>query len=68
MQTFSKKIVERLHKHYGLNRDEAQALVDEEWDYIEEEFVNETSSVENIAKNLISFYMVAWLVELDIRL
>jgi hypothetical protein len=59
MQTFSKKIVDRLHKYYGLNRDEAQTLVDEEWDYIEEEFVNETSSVENIVKNIISLYMVA---------
>ncbi|MDD5372451.1 MAG: hypothetical protein PHO62_03370 [Sulfurimonas sp.] len=59
MLVFSTKIINRLSKYYNINKDDARAIVEDEWDYIEQEFVSQDSSVEDIAKELISIYMVA---------
>ncbi len=59
MLAFSTKIINYICKHYNINRDDAAAIVEEEWDYIEQEFVAQESSAEDIAKELISLYMVA---------
>lgn len=59
MLVFSTKIINHLSKYYNINRDDARAIVEDEWYYIEQEFVSQDSSVEDIAKELISIYMVA---------
>ncbi len=59
MLTFTAEIINCIHKYYNINKEDAQEIVNDEWDYIEEEFVKEQSSAKEIAKNLISLYMVA---------
>ena len=59
MSNFSITLANYLIKRYGINISEVNAIIEDEWDYIEEHYLSENSSVEDIAKNLISIYMVA---------
>ena len=59
MQAFTISIINYLAKYYYINRDEAKEMVNDEWDYIEQEYINASLSPKDIAKYLISIYMVA---------
>lgn len=59
MLAFSTKIIDRLIKYYGINQEDARVVVSDEWDYIEQEFIKNTTTPDEIAKELISLYMVA---------
>lgn len=59
MLDFSNAIIDRLVKYYAINKDDAKLLVSDEWDYIEQEFIKNEITPQEIAKELISLYMVA---------
>ncbi len=59
MLDFSLELIKCLTKHYNIKTDDAAVIVEDEWEYIEQEYLNEASSVESIAKELINIYMVA---------
>ncbi len=59
MLAFSTKIISRLTKYYGINEEDARMIVSDEWDYIEQEFIKHETDPQEIAKELISLYMVA---------
>ncbi len=59
MQIFSITLTNHLTKRYNLSVADAMMIIDEEWDYIEEDYIVNQNSVENIARNLIDIYMVA---------
>ncbi len=59
MLVFSTKVIDYICKYYNINRDDARAIVEDEWSNIEEAFVTQEHSAEDIAKELISLYMVA---------
>jgi hypothetical protein len=58
MQNFSTKLTTHLFKKYNVKAIDAQLIIEDEWDYIEEEYYN-SSTVESVAKDLIEMYMVA---------
>lgn len=59
MLHFTTKIVEYIVKYYNINRIEAEMMIEDEFDYIEEEFNRGNEDVRAIVKELISIYMVA---------
>jgi len=59
MPTFTISIINYLAKYYYINQDEAAEMVNDEWDYIEQKYVNAKETPKDIAKYLISIYMVA---------
>lgn len=59
MLAFTTAIINRLVKYYNINPDEAREMVHDEWDYLEEEYVNGNYSAIEMAKYLVSIYMVA---------
>ena len=59
MQVFSITLTNYLTKRYNVNLSDAMMIIDEEWDYIEEDYNVNNNTVESIAKNLIDIYMVA---------
>lgn len=58
MQTYTDKIVRKIVSYYNINIQDATAMVEEEWEYIEEGYFKEIAP-HDIAKNLISIYMAA---------
>ncbi len=59
MLHFTTKIEEYIVKYYNINRIEANMMIEDEYDYIEEEFNRGNEDVKTIVKELISIYMVA---------
>ena len=59
MPTFSISLTAYLIKRYNINISEATTIIDDEWDYIEAEYICGQNTIEEIAKNLIEIYMVA---------
>ncbi len=59
MLAFTAEIINCIYKYYNINKEEAKEIVNDEWDYIEEEFVKGEMSTKELAKNLIFLYMVA---------
>lgn len=59
MLHFTTKIAEYIVKYYNINRREADMMIEDEYDYIEEEFNRGNEDVKTIVKELISIYMVA---------
>lgn len=59
MLHFTTKIADYIVKYYNINRIEAQMMIEDEFDYIEEEFNRGNDDVKMIVKELISIYMVA---------
>ncbi|TKI68386.1 hypothetical protein FCU45_10260 [Sulfurimonas crateris] len=59
MPAFTISIINYLAKYYYINSDEAKEMVNDEWDYIEQEYINGSNTPKDIAKYLISLYMVA---------
>ena len=58
MHDFSISLTNYLIKQYGINISDIQNIIEDEWDYIEQEYVN-GDCVEVIAKELVDIYMVA---------
>ena len=58
LRTFNVTLTNYLIKKYNVKISDAMMIIEDEWDYIEEEFFLE-SSVENIARDLVDIYMVA---------
>lgn len=59
METFFIQIVARLTKQYNLTKNEAQEMLNDEWEYVEQTYSEGVITVEDIAKELVSIYMVA---------
>lgn len=59
METFFIQIIERLTKQYNLTKNEAQEMLNDEWEYVEQTYSEDVISAEDMAKELISIYMVA---------
>lgn len=59
MLSFSINLTNYLVKRYNLNSSDAVTIIDDEWDYIEKEYLSGENTIEEIAKNLIDIYMVA---------
>lgn len=59
METFFIHIAARLTKYYSLSKNEAQEMLNDEWEYVEQAYSDGVLSVEDMAKELISIYMVA---------
>lgn len=59
METFFIHIAARLTKNYSLSKNEAQEMLNDEWEYVEQAYSDGVLSVEDITKELISIYMVA---------
>lgn len=59
MTSFSITLANYLIKRYDINITDATTIIEDEWDYIEQEYANENSNLQEIAENLISIYMVA---------
>ncbi|MDQ1337748.1 MAG: hypothetical protein QG617_715 [Campylobacterota bacterium] len=59
METFFIQIVARLTKQYSLTKYEAQEMLNDEWEYVEQTYSEGVISAEDMAKELISIYMVA---------
>lgn len=59
METFFIHIAARLTKYYSLSKNEAQEMLNDEWEYVEQAYSEGVLSVEDITKELISIYMVA---------
>ncbi|MFA5233009.1 MAG: hypothetical protein WC390_01320 [Sulfurimonas sp.] len=59
METFFIQIVAKLTKQYSLTKNEAQEMVNDEWEYVEQTYSEGVISAEDVAKELVSIYMVA---------
>lgn len=59
METFFIHIAARLTKYYSLSKNEAQEMLNDEWEYVEQAYSDGVLSVEDMTKELISIYMVA---------
>jgi hypothetical protein len=59
METFFIQIVARLTKQYNLTKNEAQEMLNDEWEYVEQTYSEGVVTAEDMAKELISIYMVA---------
>jgi hypothetical protein len=59
METFFIQIVARLTKQYNLTKNEAQEMLNDEWKYVEQTYSEGVVSAEEMARELISIYMVA---------
>ena len=53
MLAFTTAIINRLVKYYNINPDEAREMVHDEWNYLEEEYVNGDYSAIEMAKYLV---------------
>ncbi|MBU0631589.1 hypothetical protein KKA17_03000 [bacterium] len=59
MELKIQKLEQRLVKYHFIVQDNAQIIIHEEYDFIEDCFTNLHLSVEDVAKALIDIYMVA---------
>ena len=59
MLTFSVTLTNYLSKKYNIKISDAMMIIEDEWDYIEEEHLILSNNIEDIAKNLVNIYMVA---------
>ena len=59
MLHFTTKIAEYIVKYYNINKAEAEMMIEDEFDYIEEAFNRGEEDVKAIVKELICIYMVA---------
>lgn len=58
MNIFIDELNRHLVKYYNIKTVEVESILDDEWEYVEDEYYNSTP-VDEVAKNLITFYMVA---------
>lgn len=59
MVEFSVKLVDYMVKYYNINRIEAQMMVEDEYDYIQDSFYRGEDDVKATVKDLLCIYMVA---------
>lgn len=58
MPLFTHQLAAYLVKTYGMNLSEAHSIIDEEWEFVEEQMV-EGEAVCSVAEALVDIYMVA---------
>lgn len=58
MLLFVEQVAKYLIKYYNITGEEAEVIVSDEWEYIEE-FFNENLAPKDVAKKLVNIYMVA---------
>ena len=58
MNIFIGELKKHLVKYYNIRANEVESIVEDEWEYLDDEYLNSTP-VDEVAKNLIAFYMVA---------
>lgn len=58
MNSFVEEITMHLIKYHNIRLSVAEAIVEDEWEYIEEEYITATPA-QQVAKNLVHFCMVA---------
>ncbi len=58
MPLFTHKLAAYLVKEYGMNLSNAHIIIDEEWDFIEEQMVL-GEEMQGVADALVDIYMVA---------
>ena len=58
MDIFIDNITKYLVKYYNIRMSIAEAIVEDEWEYIEEEYFN-TAELKEVARNLVNVCMVA---------
>lgn len=59
MPELSIQLTNYLIKRYDLNISDITNIIEDEWDFIEQEHVERNHSIELIAKELVEIYMVA---------
>lgn len=59
MPNLSIMLANYMMKRYSINMNEVTLIIEDEWDYIEDKYLNSNYTIEEIAKDLISIYMVA---------
>lgn len=59
MTSFSMELVHYLMKHYDLHITNASIMVEDEWDFVEQNALLDEGTVEHVAKELMNIYMVA---------
>lgn len=58
MNSFVEEITLHLIKFYNIRVNIAEAIVEDEWEYIEDEYITATPA-QQVAKNLVNLCMVA---------
>lgn len=58
MLFFVDQVAKYLIKYYNITQEEAEVIVNDEWEYIEE-FFNDSLTPKDVAKKLVNIYMVA---------
>lgn len=58
MDIFIENITKHLVKYYNIRLSIAEAIVEDEWEYIEEEYFNATE-LKEVTRNLVNVCMVA---------
>ena len=59
MQNFSITLASYIVKKYNISLSEVESMIDDEWDFIEQEYFIYNASVKYISKELLEIYMVA---------
>jgi len=53
------QLIHYLVKQFSMTQDNAMIIVNDEWEYIEEQMLGDTMSIAQLAKELVDIYMVA---------
>jgi hypothetical protein len=59
MPTFTSDLEKYIMHRYAINSANITIMIEDEWDYIEEQMMDPDGSIEHIAKELIAMYMAA---------
>jgi hypothetical protein len=59
MPTFTSDLEKYIFNRYAINSANITIMIEDEWDYIEEQMMDPEGSIEHIAKELIAMYMAA---------
>ncbi|MEA1920583.1 MAG: hypothetical protein U9N52_12130 [Campylobacterota bacterium] len=59
MPTFTSDLEKYIIRRYAINSYNISIMIEDEWDYIEEQMHNPDGSIEHIAKELVDMYMAA---------
>lgn len=59
MESFFIQVAAKLIKYCNLSKNEAEEMLNDEWEYVEQAYSKGVVSAEDMAKELISIYMVA---------
>ena len=58
MNMYIKNLSEHLLRYYNIRTNEVESIIEDEWDYIEEQYLY-SAPISTLAKDLVDCYMVA---------